>query len=204
MAEEGERHRNRSQRRRGAGYSADAWPRRHQGLRRRRGLVRIEVRRAKGAAPAGEGQMRATMALRTATAFIVITAMIFGWINAASAEDAPAPGLIAIPADHDSELKFYAADGSVVTGSEALTRMREANLTLWVASNQFFAMDKVIGDCQRNSPGSTVGLITLPPGLILSASLGGDGVTADRPTERPLTSTPPSTPTISRSSRPQV
>jgi ABC-type molybdate transport system substrate-binding protein len=113
------------------------------------------------------------MALRTANAFMLFAAMLFGWVNAASAEDAPMPGLIAIPADHDSDLKFYAADGSVLTGSEALSRMRDANLTLWVAGNQFFAMDKVIGDFQRSSPGATVGLITLPPGLILSAILGG-------------------------------
>jgi ABC-type molybdate transport system substrate-binding protein len=81
--------------------------------------------------------------------------------------------LIAIPADHDSDLKFYAADGSIVTGADALARMQDAGLVLWVAGNQFFAMDKVIGDFRRGESGVSVGLITLPPGLILSAILGG-------------------------------
>jgi ABC-type molybdate transport system substrate-binding protein len=34
-------------------------------------------------------------------------------------------------------------------------------------------MDMVIGEFQRSEPGLSVGLITLPPGLILSAILGG-------------------------------
>jgi ABC-type molybdate transport system substrate-binding protein len=100
-------------------------------------------------------------------------AMAFASVRAASADDAARPGLIAIPAEHDSDLKFYDADGSIVTGTDALARMRDAGLTLWVAGNQFFAMDKVIGDFQRSEGGLSVGLITLPPGLILSAILGG-------------------------------
>jgi ABC-type molybdate transport system substrate-binding protein len=91
----------------------------------------------------------------------------------ASADEAAQPGLVAIPADHDSDLKLYAADGSIVTGTDALERMPGAGLVLWVAGNQFFAMDRVIGDFQRGEPGLSVGLITLPPGLILSAILGG-------------------------------
>jgi ABC-type molybdate transport system substrate-binding protein len=117
--------------------------------------------------------MKATMALRAAAMFIVFAAMTVGWMTVSSADDVSPAGLIAIPADHDNDLKFYAGDGSIVTGSEALTRMRDASLTLWIAGNQFFAMDKVIGDFQHSAPGSTVGLITLPPGLILSAILGG-------------------------------
>jgi ABC-type molybdate transport system substrate-binding protein len=49
----------------------------------------------------------------------------------------------------------------------------DAGLVLWVAGNQFFAMDEVIGAFQKARPGVTVGLITLPPGLILSAIQGG-------------------------------
>jgi ABC-type molybdate transport system substrate-binding protein len=44
---------------------------------------------------------------------------------------------------------------------------------LWVAGNQFFAMDEVVGAFQRTHPGVTVGLVTLPPGLILSAIQSG-------------------------------
>jgi ABC-type molybdate transport system substrate-binding protein len=103
---------------------------------------------------------------------LVLTALTFV-MAAASAENAAQPELVAIPAGHDSDLKFYAADGSTMTGTDALERMPGAGLILWVAGNQFFAMDKVIGEFQRVDPGLSVGLITLPPGLILSAILGG-------------------------------
>ena len=99
--------------------------------------------------------------------------MTLGGIRVAGADDASAPRLVGIPAGHDRDLKFYAADGSIVTGTEALARMQDAGLTLWVAGNQFFAMDKVIGDFQRGEGGLSVGLITLPPGLILAAIVGG-------------------------------
>lgn len=54
--------------------------------------------------------------------------------------------------------------------------MAAADLTLWVAGNQFFAMDEVIGAFRRGEPGLSVGLITLPPGLILSAIFAGGWV----------------------------
>jgi len=101
--------------------------------------------------------------------WIVMTFVVAG----ASAESAIQAGLVAIPAGHDNDLKFYAADGSITTGTDALERMPSAGLILWVAGNQFFAMDKVIGEFQRSEPALSVGLITLPPGLILSAILGG-------------------------------
>jgi ABC-type molybdate transport system substrate-binding protein len=113
------------------------------------------------------------MALRSVAKIILATAMTFGGISAAPADEAAGAGLIAIPADHDSDLKFYAADGAIVTGPDALARMADAGLTLWVAGNQFFAMDEVIGDFRRGEAGLSVGLITLPPGLILSAIMGG-------------------------------
>jgi ABC-type molybdate transport system substrate-binding protein len=93
--------------------------------------------------------------------------------SGASAQGAVQAGLVAIPAGHDSDLKLYAADGSIITGPDALERMPGAGLTLWVAGNQFFAMDKVIGEFQRSEPVLSVGLITLPPGLILSAIIAG-------------------------------
>ena len=111
------------------------------------------------------------MRLRTTVRVLVFTVMTFVVAPGALAESAA--GLIAIPASHDSDLKLYAADGSIVTGTDALERMPGAGLVLWVAGNQFFAMDKVIGEFQRGEPGLSVGLITLPPGLILTAILGG-------------------------------
>ncbi len=92
----------------------------------------------------------------------------------ASADDAASPkARVAIPADKDTDIKFYTADGAILTGTDALARMPEAGLTLWIAGNQFFAMDEVIGSFQRGEPGLSVGLITLPPGLVLSAILAG-------------------------------
>jgi ABC-type molybdate transport system substrate-binding protein len=111
--------------------------------------------------------------MRTIARVLVLIALTFVMVPGASAENAAQPGLVAIPAGHDSDLKLYAADGSTMTGTDALERMPGAGLILWVAGNQFFAMDKVIGEFQRVDPGLSVGLITLPPGLILSAILGG-------------------------------
>lgn len=79
-----------------------------------------------------------------------------------------------IPKGKDNDLKLYFADGRIVKGADALGRMqKEADLILWLAGNQFFAMDDVVTAFQRKNPGTRVGLITLPPGLILNAILGG-------------------------------
>ena len=74
-----------------------------------------------------------------------------------------------IPPNKDNDIKLYSADGKIVKGAEALGRMqKEAGLILWLAGNQFFAMDDVVAAFQKSAPGTTVGLITLPPGLLLS------------------------------------
>jgi ABC-type molybdate transport system substrate-binding protein len=51
--------------------------------------------------------------------------------------------------------------------------MHDAQLVLWLAGNQFFAMDDVVHAFQRQHPSTTVGLITLPPGLLLQAIKAG-------------------------------
>ena len=85
-----------------------------------------------------------------------------------------ATALVAIPANHDADLKLYLPGGGIVTGPEALGRMQaEADLILWFAGNQFFAMDALVGAFQQARPGLTVGLLTLPAGLILSAIEAG-------------------------------
>src|SRR5262249_55768145 len=54
-----------------------------------------------------------------------------------------------------------------------LDQMPKSGLVLWLAGNQFFAMDDVIGAFQKHEPGVSVGLITLPPGLLLQAIKAG-------------------------------
>jgi ABC-type molybdate transport system substrate-binding protein len=112
---------------------------------------------------------------------IVLAAALLAFQPLAFAQTKP-PELAVIPSDKDTDLKFYAADGTVRNGSEALDHMTsDADLVLWVAGNQFFAMDEVVGAFQKTHPGVTVGLITLPPGLILSAIQGGGWVYNGKP-----------------------
>jgi ABC-type molybdate transport system substrate-binding protein len=85
------------------------------------------------------------------------------WAGARAAEP------VAVPAGHEADLRFFEADGRQLDGAAAFARMAGAGLTVWVAGNQFFAMPRVIGDFQARHPGLTVGLMTLPPGLILQA-----------------------------------
>ena len=88
-------------------------------------------------------------------------------------EQPPAAGataFVAIPAGKDDDLKFYLTDGRTIKGVEALRRMQqESGLVLWLAGNQFFAMDAVVRAFQAQNAGISVGLITLPPGLLLEA-----------------------------------
>lgn len=80
----------------------------------------------------------------------------------------------AIPKGKENDVKFYAGNGSKpVTGADAFARMPKAGLVLWLAGNQFFAMDDVIGAYQKDHPKTSVGLITLPPGLLLQAINAG-------------------------------
>ncbi|HZP77356.1 MAG TPA: substrate-binding domain-containing protein [Pseudolabrys sp.] len=81
--------------------------------------------------------------------------------------------LPAIPKGKETDVKFYGTDNAVVTGRDAFERMDKADVTLWVAGNQFFAMDDVIGTYRARHPKESVGLITLPPGLLLQAIKAG-------------------------------
>jgi ABC-type molybdate transport system substrate-binding protein len=108
---------------------------------------------------------------------IILATPIFSFQSPAFAQARPSTELAVIPANKDTDLKFYQTDGRIQRGVEALEHMTSAaDLVLWVAGNQFFAMDEVIGAFQKTRPGLTVGLITLPPGLILSAIQGGGWV----------------------------
>ena len=91
------------------------------------------------------------------------------WSHIAAAGTMPA-----IPAGKETDIKFYAAEnGGIWLGARALDQMPEAALVLWVAGNQFFAMDDVIGALQKRHAATSVGLITLPPGLLLQAIEAG-------------------------------
>jgi ABC-type molybdate transport system substrate-binding protein len=86
---------------------------------------------------------------------------------------ADAAELVAIPPGHEADLRFFEANGGQLDGMAAFKRMANADLTVWVAGNQFFAMTRVIGDFQARHPGMGVGLMTLPPGMILKAIQAG-------------------------------
>src|SRR5262247_453718 len=87
----------------------------------------------------------------------------------------------AIPKGKETDVKFYSSsDGKPVIGGDALEQMSKADLILWLAGNQFFAMDDVIGAYQKQHPGTGVGLNTLPPGLLLQAIKAGGLTYADK------------------------
>jgi ABC-type molybdate transport system substrate-binding protein len=87
----------------------------------------------------------------------------------------------AIPEGKETDIKLYGANGgAVVIGQEALEQMPKAGLLLWLAGNQFFAMDDVVGAFQKKNPATSVGLITLPPGLLVQAIQAGGWVYEDR------------------------
>lgn len=99
-------------------------------------------------------------------------ALALGPATPAAAADAAK--FAAIPKNKDNDLKLYTTDGKIVKGADALGRMQaEAGLILWLAGNQFFAMDDVVGAFRKDNPGAAVGIITLPPGLLLKAIQGG-------------------------------
>lgn len=79
-----------------------------------------------------------------------------------------------VPKNKDNDLRIFNVDGSVTKGAAALDKMTSSQLVLWLAGNQFFAMEDVIRTFQRQNPDvGNVGLITLPPGLIVKAIKSG-------------------------------
>ena len=99
----------------------------------------------------------------------------------AQAQAPAAPRMAVIPKGKENDLKLYESGGRIVKGVEAMERMhKDAHLILWLAGNQFFAMDDVVRAFQKQNPGVAVGLITLPPGLLVDAILGGGWVFNDR------------------------
>ena len=87
----------------------------------------------------------------------------------------------AIPKGKETDIKLYGVNGgAAVVGTEALEQTPKAGLILWLAGNQFFAMDDVVGAFRKHDPAISVGLITLPPGLLLEAIKAGGWVYEDK------------------------
>ncbi|HZT25072.1 MAG TPA: substrate-binding domain-containing protein [Pseudolabrys sp.] len=101
---------------------------------------------------------------------------LFAWLLVAlTMSTAAVAQTPSIPAGKDTDIKFYPAKGSgaAVTGKDAFAQMPKAGLVLWLAGNQFFAMDDVVAAFQNGHPSTSIGLITLPPGLLLQAIKAG-------------------------------
>ena len=81
--------------------------------------------------------------------------------------------LVTIPAGHDDDLRLFAPNGSVVKGVDALARMHGADLVVWVAGNQFFAMEDLVRTFVAQHGAASVGVVTLPPGLEFNAIMAG-------------------------------
>ncbi|MEO8628816.1 MAG: substrate-binding domain-containing protein [Betaproteobacteria bacterium] len=81
---------------------------------------------------------------------------------------------VAIPDGRDSDLRVFERGGAVVYGIRALQRMETGDaLVIWLAGNQFFAMENVVRAFQKKHADLDVGVVTLPPGLLLSAIQAG-------------------------------
>jgi ABC-type molybdate transport system substrate-binding protein len=110
---------------------------------------------------------------------VLLAGLIGGLAHAQGVKTAPqaaaSQSLEPIPPKKDNDLRLFYADGRIVTGSAALQKMdSDANLTLWLAGNQFFAMEEVIRAFQKqHAQTGNIGLITLPPGIILKAINSG-------------------------------
>lgn len=79
-----------------------------------------------------------------------------------------------IPADKDEDLRVFYPDGKVVKGEAALKLMKagKTKLNIWLAGNQFFAMEEVVHAFQKHNK-AVVGVITMPPGKVLNAIVEG-------------------------------
>jgi len=79
------------------------------------------------------------------------------------------PKMPAVPAGKQTDIKFYRPSGDFIVGEAAFKAAPDASMVLWVAGNQFFAMDDVVRTFEKVNPGLSVALITLPPGMIVDA-----------------------------------
>lgn len=119
--------------------------------------------------------------MKNSTSILTVLAFASGATFAphASAEDATvpavAPQLVAVPDKKDDDLRVFLTNGDVVKGADALEMMAagKTDLNVWLAGNQFFAMEDVIHSFQQGETQPVVGVITLPPGSVLNAAIAG-------------------------------
>jgi ABC-type molybdate transport system substrate-binding protein len=103
----------------------------------------------------------------------VFTAIIWPLLALCSSR-AVGGDLVIVPDDRGSDLRVFTHDQHVLEGSTALQRMQDPDvLVVWVAGNQFFAMESVVRAFQKRHGAIDVGVVTLPPGLLLRAVQGG-------------------------------
>ena len=107
-------------------------------------------------------------------------------INTGTAIAADAEGPVAkkfeiIPANKDDDLRVFYPDGKIIKGEAALELMQagKPGLTIWLAGNQFFAMEDVIHAFQQSHK-DIVGVITMPPGKVKDAVLKGGWTYKDK------------------------
>lgn len=86
-----------------------------------------------------------------------------------------------IPADKDEDLRVFYPNGKTVKGEEALKLMQagKTKFNIWLAGNQFFAMEAVAHAFQKHYK-DVVGVITMPAGKVMNAILGGGWIYKDK------------------------
>lgn len=120
--------------------------------------------------------IRKKMTTALAMAAFMVAGFAGNAATATAADGAKGTGkeLVAVPPNKDHDLSITYADGRVIHGPEAMAKMKDAKLVMWLAGNQFFAMPDVFKAFQKTHPKiDSIGLITLPPGLILKAIQAG-------------------------------
>lgn len=86
-----------------------------------------------------------------------------------------------IPADKDEDLRVFFPDGKIVKGEQALQLMQagKTEFNIWLAGNQFFAMEAVVQAFQKQHK-DIVGVITMPPGKVMNAIIAGGWMFKDK------------------------
>jgi ABC-type molybdate transport system substrate-binding protein len=81
---------------------------------------------------------------------------------------------VAVTEQRNEDLRVFERQGGIVYGVPAMQKMESGGpLVLWVAGNQFLAMERVVHAFQKQHPDIDVGVVTLPPGLLLRAIQAG-------------------------------
>ena len=103
--------------------------------------------------------------------WVVLDGIVLALLSSARATHAEP---VRLSEERDSDLRLFQRAGDVVEGVPALEKMESGeSLVVWLAGNQFFAMERVARSFQKIHPDLDVGIVTLPPILLLQAIQGG-------------------------------